>query len=479
MVQLGFDNTYARELTGLYLPVEPRGFAAPEALAFDEGLRQSLGLPDLDPEVGVRLYSGSVVAEDASPLAMAYAGHQFGGFSPQLGDGRAVLLGEVVDPEGQRWDLQLKGSGPTPFSRGGDGFAAVGPILREYLVSRAMHHLGVPTTRVLSAVLTGESIRRERWLPGAVLVRVASSHIRVGSFQFFAFRRDEESLSRLLDYTVRRHLPEAIESERPALALLKWVAERQAELIASWMDVGFVHGVMNTDNFTISGETLDYGPCAFVDAYDPAAVFSSIDYHGRYAYGNQARVGQWNLARFGETLLPLIDPEPEAAVDRVREVLGDYGEAFWSRYQARRRRKIGLTDTRPEDTALVEDLLEWMHRGQVDYTQAFRRLAESLRSGDPAFQDPGFAAWDARWRARLGTADLAAIADGMDGVNPKYIPRNHLVEEALVAAEAGDLEPFRRLEAIGTRPYQVQEVPERFAEPPPPGSPPCVTYCGT
>jgi len=479
MVHLGFDNTYARDLEGLYIPSSTRGFQAPEVMSLDDSLRIELGLPELTPAETAAIYSGTTKAEGAMPIAMAYAGHQFGGFSPQLGDGRAVLLGEVVDPQGHRWDLQLKGSGPTGFSRGGDGFAAVGPILREQLVSAAMHRLGVPTSRVLVSIRTGEQVRRESWLPGAMLVRVASSHLRVGTFQFFAARNAYGEVARLVDYAIARHTPEHAEAERPALALMQWVATQQAALIAAWLDVGFVHGVMNTDNFTISGETLDYGPCAFIDEYDPRAVFSSIDHHGRYAYGNQAGIAQWNLTRFGEALLPLIDDDQDTAVTLVKEVLAGYAEAFWTAHRARRHNKLGLVGEQDTDEALVEDLLEWMYTANRDYTGTFRDLAESLRRGESLSEDAAFLDWETRWKSRLNTEDPSNVADRMDSTNPLYIPRNHLVQQALDAAEAGDLEPFERLSKVLENPFERQDDAEAYAEPAPEGSPPCVTYCGT
>lgn len=468
-----FDNTYARELEGMSVPWQPARSPAPRWLQLNRALAAELGLDGdaLASDAGLAILAGNTVAEGAQPIAQAYAGHQFGGFSPQLGDGRALLLGEVVDRHGQRRDIAFKGSGRTPFSRGGDGKAAVGPVLREYLIGEAMHALGIPTTRALAAVATGETVVRERALPGAILTRVAASHLRVGTFQFFAARGDHERVRRLADYAIARHDPGLRAQEGRHLALLRAVCERQARLVAQWMGVGFIHGVMNTDNMTISGETIDYGPCAFLEAYDPATVFSSIDHQGRYAFGNQPGIAQWNLARLAETLLPLIDADEDAAVARATEVLDAFGPAFDREWLLIHRRKIGLPDAAGEegaDRALLDDYLALLHRHRVDFTLGFRRLSDALRSPAvnplaPLFGEGGaeLSGWLARWRQRLQGHDtpLAAVADAMDAVNPLYIPRNHLVENALDAAtESMDLRPFERLLAVITRPYD--ERPE-------------------
>lgn len=474
---LGFDNTYARDLEGAYIPSPPRGFPDPALMSYDRGLAAEIGLPPLEDADAARLYSGTVVPDDATPIAMAYAGHQFGGFTPQLGDGRAVLLGELVDPTGRRWDLQLKGSGPTRFSRGGDGLAAVGPVLREHLVSHAMHHLGVPSTRVLATVRTGAQVRRQTPLDGAVLARVGSSHLRVGTLEFFAARKDQAMVGRLVAYALSRHAPELADGPEPALALLKHVARRQAKLVTRWLGVGFVHGVMNTDNFTLSGETLDYGPCAFVDAYDPAAVFSSLDHGGRYALANQPRIAQWNLARMGETLLPLIDADIDLAVAKVQQVLADFASEFNALRTASMRAKLGLTGESADDAALMDELLAWMHATSQDHTRTFRDLATSLRTGTPHASDARFTAWHERWTTRLGAVE--AVADAMDRVNPVYIPRNHLVEDALSAAEQGDMAPFERFLAVLERPFTEQPGAEAYAEAAPESFGCYTTFCGT
>ena len=479
MVQLGFDNTYARALAGLYEPVQPAGFRAPELLTFNSALFVALGLPAVVEARAAETFSGNLVPGDAQPLAMAYAGHQFGGFSPLLGDGRALLLGEVVDPRGERWDIHLKGSGRTVFSRGGDGLAPMGPVLREYLVSEAMYHLGVPTTRVLATVKTGETVYRDRPLPGAVLARVARSHLRVGTFELCASRGDVDGLRRLVAYALERHGPALADGDNPAMALLDAVAERQSRLVAAWMSLGFVHGVMNTDNFTISGETLDYGPCAFIDRYDPDAVFSSIDHGGRYAYSNQPGIAQWNLARFAETLLALIDDDTDRAIERAQGALERFAATYRERRLARLRDKLGLTGEAQGDPSLTDDLLAYMRATRRDFTGTFRALAESLRAGTPAFDDADFRAWEARWKARLGADDPRDAAARMDRVNPLYIPRNHQVERVLAAAVEGDMAPFREMMAVLEHPFDAQEGAEAYAEPAPDDAGRYVTFCGT
>jgi uncharacterized protein YdiU (UPF0061 family) len=479
-VRLGLENTFAEQLEGLYAPSPPQGFASPVMVQLNRELLKDLGLSSPEVEVNATaLFSGTLVPTDSVPLAQAYAGHQFGGFSPQLGDGRATLIGEVIDPRGRRHDLQLKGSGRTPFSRGGDGKATLGPILREYLMGEAMHHLGVRTTRVLAAVATGESIRRSEVLPGAVLTRVASSHLRVGTLEFFAARRDEEKLTRLVSYALDRHYPERNGSDEPARELLQAVAVSQAELIASWLHVGFIHGVMNTDNTSLAGETIDYGPCAFLEAYDPATAYSSIDHGGRYAFGNQASIGQWNLARMAEALLSMLAPEHEVAVEFAEGVLDLYAQTHESAWLAGMRRKLGLKGEQDADRAVITNLLAWMKDEGKDYTSTFRRLGDTLGSGEPAFEGERFAAWHAEWLRRLGTEEFSTVAARMSGVNPLYIPRNHLVEEALDAAIAGDLAPFRTLLEVLASPYEPQEGRERFVESAPADFGPYQTFCGT
>ena len=467
-----FDNRLATELPNAGMPWQPAAAPAPGWLWFNRALATDMGLDadSLAGEAGLAVFAGQVVPEGAQPMAQAYAGHQFGGFSPQLGDGRALLLGELVDRHGQRRDIAFKGSGRTPFSRGGDGKAAVGPVLREVLIGEAMHALGVPTTRALAAVGTGETVYRERPLPGAVLTRVAASHLRVGTLQYFAARRDTHTLRRVADHAIARHDPALTEREDRYLALLDAVLERQARLIARWMAVGFIHGVMNTDNMTLSGETIDYGPCAFLEAYDPQTVFSSIDTQGRYAFGNQPGIAHWNLARLAEALLPLIDPQPERAVEQATAVLDRFGPRFDAHWLAVHRAKLGLGDADDDsdaDRALINDYLQGLHRHGVDFTLGFRRLADVLRGEPVALQvqwGEGVAAlnaWLVRWRERLQAQGQpeAVVAQRMDAVNPLYIPRNHLVENALDAAtEHGDLRPFEHLLGIVTRPFD--ERPE-------------------
>jgi uncharacterized protein YdiU (UPF0061 family) len=473
-----FDNSFVRELQGLYEPWQAASASEPRLLALNAELAAELGAEaeSLRTPDGVAVLVGNAVPEGAEPVAQAYSGHQFGGFSPRLGDGRALLLGEILDVHGHRRDLHLKGSGRTPFARGGDGKAAVGPMLREYLISEAMHGLGIPTTRALSVVATGDTVLRETGpLPGAVLARVAASHLRVGTFQYAATRKDPDILRRLADYAIARHHPEAAEAANPYLDLLERVTEAQASLVARWMLVGFIHGVMNTDNMTISGETIDYGPCAFMEAFDLQAVFSSIDHGGRYAYGNQPAIAQWNLARLAETLLTLIDPDPEAAVAAATAVL----ETFPDRYDAHRdrglRAKLGLTAAAPLlDEALLDDLPTLLHDHEVDSTSFFRALSASLRGDDPSVLH-ALHPWTNRWRAELAEqhADAPATAAAMDRINPVYIARNHHVEAALAAATAGDLHPFEQLLDVVTHPFDERRGLEAYAAPAP------TTFTGT
>ena len=485
-----FDNTYAAELEGFYAPWNGERAPKPRIVHLNRELAVELSLdPDaLASEGGAAVLAGSEAPEGATPLAQAYAGHQFGGFSPQLGDGRALLIGELIDRHGVRRDLQLKGSGRTPFSRGGDGKAVLGPVLREYLIGEAMHALGVPTTRALAAVTTGEQIMRQQGPePGAVLARVASSHIRVGTFEFFSARGETQKVRRLADYSIRRHFQDLIDSTDPYLELFREVRDRQASLVAQWMAVGFVHGVMNTDNVTISGETIDYGPCAFIDGYDPGAVFSSIDHGGRYAYGSQPAIAQWNLARFVETLLPLIGADD---IEDAVQVATTEVEAFQPIYQdfwlRRMSAKLGLARAEVEDLDLVNELLRIMAAQDVDFTGLFRRLANAAR-GDPTaaralFSDPtAFDTWLERWRARISREDGSGLlqAKAMDRVNPVYIPRNHKVQEALDAATDGDLEPFRRLLSVLERPFELRAGLQEYDGRAPDDFGPYRTFCGT
>ncbi|MGD0809047.1 MAG: protein adenylyltransferase SelO [Acidimicrobiales bacterium] len=483
-----FDNSFVRELRGLYEPWRAAPVPAPRLLVLNEELATELGV-DADalraPD-GVAVLVGNATSDGAAPVAQAYAGHQFGGFSPRLGDGRALLLGEVLDVSGGRRDLHLKGSGPTPFARSGDGKAAVGPMLREYLMGEAMHSLGIRTTRALAVVATGEQIERGAMLPGAVLARVASSHLRVGTFEYAAANGDPMLLRRLADHAIVRHYPDAVEAENPYLAFFQGVVDAQASLVARWMLVGFIHGVMNTDNMTISGETIDFGPCAFMDVFDPATVFSSIDHGGRYAYGNQPQIAQWNLARLAETLLPLFDADTDAAIASAAEVL----QSFTARYRVYwgdgMRAKLGLGDRQRGDGELVDDLLALLQAQKVDFTSFFRALSASvLGEAAPArslFVDgPAFDAWALRWREvqSCQTRDPQAIAAAMDHVNPIYIPRNHLVEEALTAATEDDLGPFRRLLGALAEPFNERLGLEPYAAPAPPSFGSYRTFCGT
>lgn len=487
-IQFNFDNSYARDLDGFYVPWQGAEVPSPAIIKVNECLAQQLNLDPcaLNSAEGAAIFSGMLSPEGAIPLAQAYAGHQFGGFSPQLGDGRALLLGEVIDTAGKRRDIQLKGSGRTPFSRGGDGKAVLGPVLREYLMGEAMHELGIPTTRALAAVTTGEMIMREGSLPGAVLARVASSHLRVGTFQYFAARGETKKVQQLADYAIKRHYPVLFESENPYLELLRTVCNRQASLIAKWMTVGFVHGVMNTDNMAISGETIDYGPCAFLDGFAIKAVFSSIDSHGRYAYGNQPAIAQWNLARFAETLLPLIDENEEEGIRLATHELRQFAQQYSNFWLDAMRAKLGLTTSQEEDIDLVNALQAIMEAQNVDFTQFFRALSKALL-GDSAsartlFADEQpFLDWFASYSQRAAQEGSAVEkqAQAMDTVNPIYIPRNHLVEDALQSAVAGDLSKFERLLAAVTSPYIEQPHLGEYALPAPSSFGRYVTFCGT
>ena len=467
-------NRFATELPELAVRWQAESTPAPRLLVLNEPLAAELGLDAawLRSSDGIGLLTGTGVPEGAEPVAQAYAGHQFGGWVPRLGDGRALLLGELVDTRGRLRDLHLKGSGRTPFARGGDGLAAVGPMVREYVISEAMHALRIPTTRALSVVATGRQVQRETVLDGAVLARVAASHLRVGSFEYVSAAGELDVLRRLADHAIAKHYPAAADADNPYLALLDAVIAGQAGLIANWMLVGFVHGVMNTDNMTISGETIDYGPCAFIDAFDPKTVFSSIDSWGRYAYGNQPTVAGWNLARFAEALLPLIADEQERGIALATESLQNFAPKYAAAWTAGMRHKVGLPDG-VDDTVVAQvadDLLAYLERDHVDYTSFFRRLSAAAR-GDTA---PGVDdEWVARWLA------LRPDADAMDDVNPVYIPRNHLVEEALAAASAGDMDPVERLLVAITTPYKERPGFERFAEPAPDDFGCYRTFCGT
>jgi uncharacterized protein YdiU (UPF0061 family) len=487
-VHFPFQNTYAALPANFFARVMPTPVASPRLVKLNRSLAVQLGL---DPEMletpeGAEILAGKTLPVGADPIAMAYAGHQFGHFVPQLGDGRAILLGEVIDRDGVRRDIQLKGSGPTPFSRRGDGRAALGPVLREYIVSEAMFALGIPTTRSLAAVITGENVIRETMLPGAVLTRVASSHIRVGTFQYFAAREDTDAVRRLADHVINRHYPDLAGAERPYHALLAGVVARQAELVARWLHIGFIHGVMNTDNTSISGETIDYGPCAFMDHYDPAQVFSSIDEGGRYAYANQPRIALWNLTRLAECLLPLMADDQEKGIADAQEILGAFPEKFTAAYQAGLRNKIGLFTARDGDEALVQDLLDAMARGKADFTLTFRGLSDAAAGdlGDARAQFAEAAAfdeWAARWQKRIADEPQSSAERqaAMRAVNPAFIPRNHRIEAVIVAATNDDYAPFEELLKVLSKPYEDQPEFAAYADPPKPEERVCQTFCGT
>jgi len=488
-VRFGFQHSYAALPSRFYARIAPTAVANPQLLVLNRPLAEDLGLEPnaLEPEAAA-VFSGNLLPEDADPIAMAYAGHQFGVFVPSLGDGRAILLGELSGRAGVLRDLQLKGAGRTPFSRGGDGRAVLGPMLREYLVSEAMHALGVPTTRSLAVITTGEQVFRERPLPGAILTRVAASHVRVGTFQYFAARGDQDAVRELLQYVIARHYPAAGEAPIPALALLKEVAQRQVALVTNWMLLGFIHGVMNTDNMAISGETIDYGPCAFMDNYDPSTVFSSIDQGGRYAYANQPLIAQWNLARFAETLLFVIDPVADKAVALATEVLEPFVADCNARFLAGMRRKVGLYSAEADEAALIKRLLGAMQHAEADFTLTFRSLSQAAESpGQPTrwralfAESPELDGWLRDWQERLAgdpqsTSDRVA---GMRAVNPAFIPRNHRVQAALDAAESGDYTLFRKLLGILQHPYDDQPEAAAYALPPQPSERVLQTFCGT
>ena len=484
-----FDNSYARNLEGFYVPWMPLAVPGPELILLNTRLAASLGLDQrkLTSPEGIDMLAGNRLPSGAEPIAQAYAGHQFGQFSPQLGDGRALLLGEIVDADGHRFDLALKGSGPTPFSRRGDGKYALGPALREYLVGEAMAALGVPTSRALAVVATGEMIRRGRPVPGAVLTRIASSHLRIGTFEFLAAHRGPDAVRKLADYAIRRHDPEVLQTDRPYLEFLRRVSARQASLVADWLGLGFIHGVMNTDNMAISGETIDYGPCAFMEAYHPGTVFSSIDTAGRYAYGRQASIAQWNLARLAETLVPLIASDREEALAAATAVIEEFPQRHAACWSSVMRKKLGLDDQggdESDDRQLAEDFLSLLQQEQADFTNAFRML-ERLASGEAGIQDAwskhtGFMDWLRRWKIRQPQRpdDLLQV---MKRANPCYIPRNHLVEAALDAAvDRGDMAPFTRLLAVLERPFACRPEDAGFTEPASAGfNAGFQTFCGT
>ena len=487
-MDFAFDNSFHDNMEGFYAPAEAVKPTAPTLLAFNQDLARRLGLDTehADAQELAKLFSGMEHPEGADPLALAYAGHQFGHFSPQLGDGRALLLGEIIAPDGARFDMQLKGSGPTAFSRNGDGKAAIGPVLREFLVSEAMAMMGVPTTRALAAVATGDRVQRERAHPGAVLTRIASSHIRVGTFQFFAAHFGADHVAQLSEYSIRRHFPDLAGAANPSLALLDRVIALQCELVAQWLGVGFIHGVMNTDNVAISGETIDYGPCAFMDRFAMSTVFSSIDADGRYAYGRQPQMMHWNMARFAEALLPAIHAVDPAGVDAAKAMVETIPERFGQSWAALIRRKLGLMTADEGDKILIDALFDGLEKHQIDFTLFFRGLAMILRGDGTMLEslsaDPeAMASWIFDWWSRVAGETDAPLkrADAMDRVNPLYIPRNHKVEAALAAAEAGDMSPWLDLLEVVRNPYVERPEWADYAAPAPADAGPYTTFCGT
>ncbi len=478
-----FDNSYAKLPDAFSARLNPVPVREPELVVFNEALAQSLGLDPvaLKGGEGAAVFSGNTVPKGAEPLAQAYAGHQFGSFT-MLGDGRAILLGEQVTSQGKRFDIQFKGSGRTPFSRQGDGRAALGPMLREYIISEALHALGIPTTRSLAVVTTGEKVFRETALEGAILTRTASSHIRVGTFQYAAARGKPDDLRTLADYTINRHFPELAAEKNAYLALLKTVMERQASLVAKWLLVGFIHGVMNTDNMALGGETIDYGPCAFLDAYDPGTVFSSIDHNGRYAYGRQPQISQWNLARFAETLLPLIHTDQKEALSIANDAITGFTDTFHYYWLTGMRAKLGLLNQEADDDSLVKDLLDCMHRQGADFTNTFRDLSSGSLPEASMYQADDFKQWFERWQARLNRQPDARedAHRRMRTHSPALIPRNHRVEEALLAAtERSDYTVMDKLLGVLSRPFEEPPEQAGYHLPPPPSEEPYRTFCGT
>jgi uncharacterized protein YdiU (UPF0061 family) len=491
MSPIPFDNSYTQLPDRFYSRLDPTPVEKPGSVRVNRELAAQL---NIDPQwlaspEGTAVIAGNCVPEGSQPIAAVYAGHQFGSYNPQLGDGRAILLGEVLTGDGLRYDIQLKGSGRTPYSRGGDGRSPLGPVLREYVVSEAMHALGVPTTRALGAATTGEQVAREMFQPGAVLARVAASHIRVGTFQFFSARGDDDALRLLLQHVIERHYPQAAGADNPALAFLEGVLQRQAHLVAQWQLLGFIHGVMNTDNMLVSGETIDYGPCAFMDDFHPERVFSSIDQNGRYAYRNQPGIAHWNLANLAQTLLPLLHEDKDRAVELAQDAVDGFPELFMQAHREGMARKLGLAELQAEDEQLVDDFLTLLTEHRLDFTLAFRRLADLANEENPApqvgdlfsFPEP-CQLWLARWRKRLEENPMAASERQtmMYAANPAFIPRNHLVEEAIRAAEdKGDLEPFHQLVERVTSPHQYEPNASRYATPPLPEQVVSKTFCGT
>jgi len=486
-----FDNSYARLPERFYAKLPPTPVKSPDLIRLNNALARQLGLDpaQLASSEGIQILAGNRLAQGSEPLAMAYAGHQFGNWSPQLGDGRAILLGEIVDQNSVRRDIQLKGAGPTPFSRNGDGRAAIGPVLREYIVSEAMAALGIPTTRALAAVVTGEWVRRETALPGAILTRVARSHVRVGTFQYFYSQQDTEALRLLAEHVAARHYPETLAASKPIRALLDAIIAAQANLVARWLMAGFIHGVMNTDNMSVSGETIDYGPCAFLDAYHPGTVFSSIDHAGRYAYANQPRIARWNLSALAHALSPLLGETSDQATNEIHDALATFTPHFHAAWHAGMRQKLGLEIEQDGDVELGEELLTMMAENEVDFTLLFRALSEMASPPKPGdnrcrqlFENPdNFDAWVKKWHQRLGneTRSQGERQAAMRGINPAFIPRNHLVEEAIAAAMQGDLKPFDELVRALANPYADQPEFAHLQLPPRADQVVHQTFCGT
>lgn len=476
------ESTYTKLPGVFYSKLYPTPVRQPEIVIFNERLADEIGLDfsGMSVEERTQLLSGNLVPEGSVPFAQAYAGHQFGNFT-MLGDGRALVLGEHLTPSGQRLDLQFKGSGRTPYSRGGDGRAALGPMLREYILSEAMHGLGIPTTRSLAVLTTGEMVMRKNELPGAILTRIASSHLRVGTFEFASLHEDKAITQALLDYLINRHFPAVKEKENQALALLEAAVEQQADLITHWMRVGFIHGVMNTDNMALSGETIDYGPCAFMDVFAPDTVFSSIDNKGRYAYANQPFIAQWNLARLAESLLPLMHDEREDAVGMAEDSLNAFEQVYKTKWLTMMGSKLGLVQAEEGDEKLVTDMLDWMHENKTDFNNTFRDLRNGELPDEEPYATQSFQAWNARWQARIKKEeqDLESSFALMRSVNPAVIPRNHKVEEALQAGEEGNLEPFHELLKALENPYEDGDHLQPYQTPPKPEEKVLQTFCGT
>ena len=476
------ESTYAELPQVLFSKLSPTPVRQPEVVLFNEKLANEIGLnlSDMSKEVRADLFAGNFVPEGTEPFAQAYAGHQFGNFT-MLGDGRAIVLGEHLTPSGQRLDLQLKGSGRTPYSRGGDGRAALGPMLREYIISEAMHALGIPTTRSLAVVTTGEKVYRETELPGAILTRIAGSHIRVGTFEFTSLQADKQVTQALLDYLIDRHFPEIKEKENQPFALLEAVIHQQAELITHWMRVGFIHGVMNTDNMALSGETIDYGPCAFMDTFAPDTVFSSIDHKGRYAYANQPYIAQWNLARLAESLLPLMDGKKEEIIASAEDLLNSFEQIYKSKWLSMMGSKLGFAETGQEDEKLITELLDWMHKNSADFTNTFLNLCKEEIPNGALYASESFQSWHGRWQNRLRKEEqgLKTSFALMRSVNPAVIPRNHKVEEALQAGEEGNFKPFHDLLNAVEKPYVDGDHLLPYQAPPEPGEKVLQTFCGT